>query len=315
MCTRPVFLLVALGLVACGARALPTDLHAGDRVDGAHDGSTLRDLDNADAGWMDTPCGRARWGDDQSEVCVPAGPFVRGRDGKPEITSTPKRVLTLSAFFIDRYEVTNRRYKRCVAAGVCRRLTQPDLTQLPNFENAPPNHPVASILKQDARTFCEWDGRRLPTEAEWEKAARGGCELDGDPSCGPGDERPYPWGWDRIDCAHRQGIDTNSACPEWGAQAGTNLSPVDALPLGVSPYGVFAMLGNVEEWVADVYVKNYYASCPATDPPPPTQGDRSILRGYQDVELTGRGLQHLEPQYPRINSGVRCARTPSTPPP
>jgi formylglycine-generating enzyme required for sulfatase activity len=167
-------------------------------------------------------------------VFVPAGPFLMG--------DAPREV-TLDAFRIDRTEVTQGDYDQCVAAGICTAVnTFGDAIKLP-----PPLHPVVHVSSSDAATYCAWLGKRLPTEAEWEKAARG---VDG---------RTYPWGEAPPSCElamfarwtlepDGQGGRTE-VCGDGNPYTSTH--PVGSHPAGASPYGALDMAGNVSEWTAD----------------------------------------------------------------
>ncbi len=158
-------------------------------------------------------------------VTVPAGPFVMGSDADGEPDERPQHTRTLPAFRIDRTEVTRGAYFECVRAGRCR-----DAVMRPGWTD--PRAPVTHVSWFMARTYCAWARGRLPTEAEWEKAARGP------------DGRRYPWGDDaptRERASYGQLMDTGA--PE----------PVGAHPTGDAPYGAHDMAGNVWEWVADVY--------------------------------------------------------------
>ena len=151
----------------------------------------------------------------------------------------------MEAFAIDQYEVTNARYAECVAAGVCAApVSTASYTHDPYYGNAEfNNYPVINVSWFDANTYCEWRGARLPTEAEWEKAARG---VDG---------FIYPWG-DEFDGNIVNFCDTNCNF-DWANKTYDDgyedVSPVGTYPDGASPYGVYDMAGNVWEWTADWY--------------------------------------------------------------
>src|SRR5688572_14029802 len=201
-------------------------------------------------------------------VVVPAGPFWMGSEtGRPD--ERPRHRVDLDAYQIDTYEVTNARYARFVEAGG---YTTPALwssagwawknrlhvTQPAHWTNPAwngPTQPVVGVSWFEAEAFCRFVGKRLPTEAEWEKAARGD------------DEREFPWGndWDPTR--------TN------GPPGGSVTTPVGSYPSGVSAYGIHDLAGNAWEWVADWYGADYYASSPAANPPGPSSGLERVFRG------------------------------------
>jgi len=207
----------------------------------------------------------------------------------------PPRSVYLDEFFIDVHEVTNDQYLECVQAGVC---TPPKETWSPTRdgyfgEPAYDDYPVTWVSWYDAQTYCEWAGKRLPTEAEWEKAAR---STDG---------RIWPWGdeWreDRLNCCGSAG----------------DMTRVGSYPSGASPYGVQDMAGNAWEWVADCYEYLYYASGPDSNPKGPTcPADPDapafrVLRGGswsyppRYARATDRSPNDPDNRYPNI--GFRCA--------
>jgi formylglycine-generating enzyme required for sulfatase activity len=167
-------------------------------------------------------------------VAIPAGPFQQGSTHGEE-DERPARTATLKAFAIDRTEVTRADYARCVAARRCK----PVPPELRGPADADPKLPVTGVSWNDAQAFCRFARGRLPTEAEWEKAARG---TDG---------REYPWGAEAAcDRANWGNFEGEGPC------AGTNPGapvPVGHYPTGASPYGVLDLGGNVWEWVADKY--------------------------------------------------------------
>jgi formylglycine-generating enzyme required for sulfatase activity len=145
----------------------------------------------------------------------------------------PEHEVTLYPYFIDRFEVTNERYRACVDAGVC--LDPLDWARMDDYDTERGSRwGLEGAAWEDARAFCEWIGRRLPTEAEWEKAARG-------PSP---DRRPYPWGDEAPTCAEAH----HSSCPGWVMEGGN----VDDYPDGVSPFGVERMMDGATECTADL---------------------------------------------------------------
>src|SRR5207247_138126 len=153
--------------------------------------------------------------------------------------SRPMHRTHLSSYWIDKYEVTNAQYRLCVQSGVC--LPPKDRQIFDNAELA--QYPVTNVTWAQARTFCQWRGRRLPTEAEWEKAARG---TDG---------RRYPWGNSEevIKIRVRNG----------DLKPGANgTEPVGRQASTVSPYGVFDLIGSVSQWVKDWYAEDFYQASP-----------------------------------------------------
>jgi formylglycine-generating enzyme required for sulfatase activity len=171
----------------------------------------------------------------------------------------PLHTVTLSAYSIDKYEVTNARYKACVDAGGC---TAPgsvnSYTRSPYYGTSTyADYPVVNVTWYQASAFCAWAGGRLPTEAEWEKAARGSS-----------DTRKYPWGDSAPDCTK-----TNySLCVN-------DTSRVGSYPSGASPYGVMDMAGNVWELVNDWYDSSYYNVSPSVNPQGSATGETRVLRG------------------------------------
>jgi len=203
-------------------------------------------------------------------VTVPAGWFVMGDDqGLPD--ARPAHRVYLNTFTIDRFEVSNAQYGTCVASGACPapERTSSETRQDYFGNNAFASYPVIGVTYADAVAFCKWRKARLPTEAEWEKAARGT------------DQRMYPWG-QQFDPSRLNYCDRNCNLPWRDAQHDdgyADTSPVDAFPGGASPYGVLNMAGNVWEWVADWYGASYYAHSPARNPQGPASGTQRITRG------------------------------------
>jgi serine/threonine protein kinase len=214
-------------------------------------------------------------------VYVPAGEFIMGSD-EGESHEQPVHTVYLDAFYVDKYEVTNAQYRACVEAGACD--TPKNTTYYDNAGYA--QHPVVYVTWDDADAYCRWAGKRLPTEAEWEKAARG---TDG---------RTYPWG-EGIDCEHAQ----YSGCP------GDTL-PVGSKLAGASPYGVLDMAGNVYEWVADWYGQYYYSQSPARNPSGPDSGIMKAIRGgaWCVTQWNARCTYRGRYGYRDNHVGFRCAK-------
>jgi serine/threonine-protein kinase len=167
----------------------------------------------------------------------------------------PQHRFYLDDFYIDKYPVTNAQFEQFVnATGYKAESDWGDWRKY--YTKGKEKHPVVFVSWNDANTYCKWAGKRLPTEAEWEKAARG---TDG---------RIWPWGnaWDKRKCNSSDG------------GPGTTM-PVGSYPAGASPYGVMDMAGNVCEWCADWYDENYYASAPNKNPQGPSSGTGRVLRG------------------------------------
>jgi formylglycine-generating enzyme required for sulfatase activity len=222
-------------------------------------------------------------------ILVPAGEFIAGSNSGFE-NERPAHTVHLDDFYIDKYEVTNALYKVCVAEGVCQ---LPDRTgshsrelYYGNYEFD--NYPVVYVGWESARAYCLWRGMDLPTEAQWEKAARG---RDG---------RVYPWG----DTIHPDYANYNEYVGE--------TTEVGSYEAGKSPYGVYDMAGNVWEWVADWYAESYYLETPLDNPPGPASGEYRVLRGgswHDDdtiVTTSNRGWNQLEYFY-NTDFGFRCA--------
>lgn len=237
------------------------------------------------------------------EVFVPAGLFTMGIDHPRATDEKPRRQVYLSAFFINRYEVTNARFAAFVAATGYQ--TEAEKRGVEKADGiswrqphgpgavAAPSHPVVYVSWRDAEAYCAWRGGRLPTEAEWEKSARGP------------DGRLWPWG--AAFAAGRANV--------WGAEDGyAGLAPVGSFPAGASPYGALDLAGNVWEWCADWYDADYYATAPTQDPQGPATGRFKVLRGGSWINRgpTLRSINRFEvlPVERSPYIGFRCARSP-----
>lgn len=227
-------------------------------------------------------------------VLVPAGEFFMGcneKVGKGCFGSDqPERQVFVDAFKIDKTEVTVAEYGQCVKAGKC---SAPKTGEDCNWQQeGKESHPINCVDWNQAVAFCQWDGnKRLPTEAEWEKAARG---TDG---------RMYPWGntWDRM-----------KLNAYGNADGYAQTAPVGSFSSGASPYGALDMVGNVEEWVQDWHDPEYYQNGPTKNPRGPDQGTGRGVRGGswrsppRDDRTTSRGWAKPGLRYEGI--GMRCAQ-------
>jgi formylglycine-generating enzyme required for sulfatase activity len=229
-------------------------------------------------------------------VTIAAGPFVRGTENGG-FDERPTRTIHLDEFSIDRFEVTNHQYQQFVVATGHRKPGLPSRYAKSGAKVRGVNQPIVYVSWDDAEEYCRWKGKRLPTEAEWEKAMRG---TDG---------RLWPWGdqeqpdganWARVKDGY-----------EVSARVGT-------FQIDKSPYGVMDGAGNVMEWVADWYDETYYKSSPDRNPPSPEYGTYRVLRGGSytttgaDVRITSRSK--MMPDFRDETIGFRCANSTNSSP-
>lgn len=222
-------------------------------------------------------------------VTIPAGPFIRGTENGG-FDEQPERTIQLDAFSIDRYEVTNHQYQQFVLATGHRKPGLPARYAKSGGKMKGTNQPVVYVSWEDATEYCRWKGKRLPTEAEWEKAMRGS------------DGRLWPWGnkeqsnganWARV----QDGYDVSAV--------------VGTFQTDKSPYGIMDGAGNVIEWVADWYDETYYKKSPEENPLSPEYGTYRVLRGggYTttggDIRITSRSK--MMPDFRDETIGFRCA--------
>jgi eukaryotic-like serine/threonine-protein kinase len=234
-------------------------------------------------------------------VLVPAGPFEMGSESGDD-DEKPVHTVTLPAFYIDQYEVTNAAYRQCVEAGGCtppsdkKSYTRDTYYGNPDYDN----YPVIYVNWEQAKTYCAWRGGRLPTEAEWEKAARG---TDG---------RTYPWGND-FDGKRLNFCDKNcsfSYADKNYDDGYADTAPVGTYPAGVSPYGVYDLAGNVWEWTQSLYKPYPYRADDGREELNST--DVRVLRGvgWGDSNNFARATNRsrVEPSSSNYIVGFRCLR-------
>ncbi|HEY3446389.1 MAG TPA: SUMF1/EgtB/PvdO family nonheme iron enzyme [Myxococcales bacterium] len=223
-------------------------------------------------------------------VHVPAGRFAMGSESGAA-DEKPVHAVAVAAFDLDRTEVTNARYAACVAAGACRPPQLSSSNKRAHYFDDPAfaDYPVVFVDHERASAFCAFAGGRLPTEAEWELAARG-----------TRDSRTYPWGEAKPDCARANML---------GCVGDTDR--VGIRPAGASPYGLLDMAGNVWEWTADWYDARFYDKSPKADPQGPAVGHLKVARGGcwlsggDSLRSTCRKAEL--PSTWAYNIGFRCA--------
>ena len=234
--------------------------------------------------------------DGMTLMYVPAGSFEMGAletDEDAEPDEMPRHSVYLDAFWIDQTEVSIAQYRKCVEAGVCTEpLRGSSVSRGYYYSNEDfLNYPVVNVNWYQANQYCIWAGRRLPTEAEWEKAAT---------SVQQG--AVYPWGM-RLDCSLANYLQGGTGC------AGDTV-PVDSYPNSASLYGAWSMAGNVYEWVSDWYDAEFYSNSTGNNPYGPDTGAYSVIRGgafnsdSRLLRITNRGL--AAPNSSKDNGGFRC---------
>lgn len=218
-------------------------------------------------------------------VLVPSGNFVMGDDEE-----SPRREIFLDAYYIDRFEITTARYAKFLEATGSSH--PPDGWERLDLDRGG-ELPVVGVDWNDAAAYCKWAGRRLPTDTEWEKAARGA------------DERPYPWGKE-APALGRANYQNSSPEPYDGG-----LAPVGSHPAGRSPYGVHDLAGNAAEWTADWFADSFPVG-DRRNPKGPDSGDGRVIRGSARFDPPDRLVvtkrYHGPPDLRRDDVGFRCAK-------
>jgi len=226
--------------------------------------------------------------DGMIQIYVPAGEFIMGTgDESDGGHNSPSHIVYLDSYWFDRVEVTNSMYLKCIRTGKC---TTPATDNVLYDKWAYRNHPIVYVTWFQADEYCQWAGRRLPTEAEWEKVARG---TDG---------RMYPWG----------DIFPNPRLANFDLTMIHESVPSYRYPMGVSPYGALNLAGNVREWVADWFDPKYYTNSPHSNPQGPLTGFERSLRSasYNEDrrEIAVYQRYKHEPLSPGLSRGFRCAQ-------
>jgi len=227
-------------------------------------------------------------------LLVLEGSFVMG--GGTEIDERYKHEVFINTYWIDQTEVTIGMYAACVENGECTPPRRNDSLSREHYYDDPSllSYPVIQVTWFQAKAYCEWVNRRLPTEAEWEKAARGV------------DERSFPWGEDQ-DCSFANYWGENEKCVG-------GLVAVASYPDGQSPYGAYEMAGNAYEWVADWYDSGYYTRSKGENPLGPETGKTRVVRGGSFLHLPRMmytySRNNFDPSIADVFTGFRCAQTP-----
>lgn len=247
---------------------------------------------------------------------IPEGKFLMGTDKNfafPEEDEMPQRRVELQSFWIDQFEVSNKLYAICVEELECdppQYLGSKDLDEYYGVAEYA-DYPVIYVSWEQASDYCDWAQRRLPSEAEWEKASRGATG------------QIYPWGWIGSSVGS-MGVRVNYCDKNCSYEYRDNdvddgyieTAPSDSFRAGASPYGVLNMAGNVWEWVADWYRADYYLTATDEDPRGPDDGSLKVIRGgsWMDQAWLGTvfGLRSAnraahEPQTGEFYLGFRCA--------
>lgn len=221
-------------------------------------------------------------------VLIPAGSFLMG-SATGQANEAPEHEVSLTAFYLDIFEVSNAQYRACVEAGGCTPGNKVDSFTYQGYRDDPGynNYPVMGVTWDQAQAYCRWAGKRLPTEAEWEYAASGPENFT------------WPWG--------------NTFNAQLSAASAGDTQPVDSYPGGVSPFGVYNMAGNVGEWVADVYDETFYANSPVNNPISTGDGAGRIFRGGSFANpdgaffTTSRRYGNAR-TFNDVDVGFRCAQ-------
>lgn len=237
---------------------------------------------------------------DPNLIAITGGSFEMGCPAGAEAcdADNPLRTVTVSDFAIERTEVTMTAYTECVDAGGCSATTNTD-TSCTFGSPVLLEHPINCVSWQQAADYCAWKGRRLPTEAEWEYAARGA------------EGRTFPWGETPASCTLAHMFMMMGDGGDYGCLTGITAN-VGTYPMGETPETLADMAGNVDEWVADWYAADYYATGPSADPQGPDTGTQRVHRGGDFLDASPNNLRSFErwrsnPDDDGPSRGFRCA--------
>ena len=221
-------------------------------------------------------------------VFIPGGGFLMG-SSTGQANEQPEHLVTLDPYFLDQFEVTNEQYLTCVAEGGCTQSGLRNSFRRAGYRDDPlfANYPIMGVTWNQAAAYCEWADKRLPTEAEWEFAASGLENFT------------WPWG--------------NEFDARLSAASSLDTEPVDSFPDGASPFGVFNMAGNVNEWVQDRFDGNFYANSPELNPVNLDSGSNQIYRGGSFDNTNGAFFTTsrryvVSPNTFDVDIGFRCAQ-------
>ncbi len=303
-------------LVSCGK----TSVNSNNNGDTGNTGNTGDTGDTGDTGNTGDTGDTGNTGDSGNTgnpdtgamVSVPAGSFQMGCneavDDQCDSDESPYHAVTLSAYKIDKYEVTSGEYQKCVDAGDCNNDNGDEPHYLEYSEalycnfgaTGKGDHPMNCVSWYGAKAYCAWAGKRLPTEAEWEKAARG---TEG---------AKYPWGNEpEVSCEYAIMCDSETETSGCGTDS---TWVVGSKEKGKSPYGTYDMIGNVWEWTNDWYGSYYYETAPSENPAGPESGVSRVLRGgsWSDIgdygDLRASNRLKYDPDNRDGSFGFRCAK-------
>jgi formylglycine-generating enzyme required for sulfatase activity len=252
------------------------------------------------------PAGEYQMGSLSAASFVECQKLYHGGTCKMEwfIDEEPVHTIRLGNYYLDKYEVSNGSYQNCVTDGVCEPPVNRSSSTRSSYYGNPlyNDYPIINVNWDMANSYCSWRGARLPTEAEWEIAARGT------------EKRIYPWGdiFDGLNVNFCDGSCKNEGANHEFIDGYEDTAPVDSYPAGVSKFGFYNMAGNIWEWVADWYDETYYVVSPLDNPAGPISGEARVVRGgswndFGDV-VRSSNRNWVRASFSNDMLGFRCAR-------